>query len=285
MVAPRLPVREQQNLFADDDDHVWYSVSDKDPRAVQLYLRHYSARSNRSKPRQMAAQAKGREGGIVGTSDYLALMTRNYDALFVWKRYPDGVSRDGKQRGVVCSVFRNEGPTLSSALIREADSLAWRRWPGERHYTYVWDDKVKTSKHRGRNPVGWCFQKADWRVCGRNADGRLTVLERLPDVTQAEAPPGPALGRPGGRVMAADRAELDEMWAARAKRENFIAAWRSEHPDQTYSDRWKCPLCGYVVQVADAGDRPIASRVMVHIDVHGQDWIDYEQAGQMEGEP
>ena len=63
-------------------------------------------------------------------------------------------------------------------------------------------------------------------------------------------------------------------------RARFAAAWREAHPDQTYSDRWTCSLCGYVVQVAEAGDRPIASRVVSHIDAHGQDWLDLEQAGQ-----
>jgi hypothetical protein len=29
------------------------------------------------------------------------------------------------------------------------------------------------------NP-GYCFKQAGWRTCGRNKDGRLTILERLP---------------------------------------------------------------------------------------------------------
>jgi hypothetical protein len=129
-VRPPLPPLHQPSLWAPEG--YWFEVSDKDPRAVAMYLRHYSASQNRRKPRQQAAQEQGREGGIAGTGDFLALMTEDRDALFVWKRYPGGVSRDGSQRGVVRSVFRNEGPTLSSALIMEADELAWRRWPGER---------------------------------------------------------------------------------------------------------------------------------------------------------
>jgi hypothetical protein len=176
-VAPSLRDREQVYFLPDPDDVLWFSVSDRDARAVTLYLRHYSAAKNRNKPRQRAAQ---REGGIAGTGDYLALMTANYDALYVWKRYPGGLSINGAQRGVVCSVFRNEGPTRSSDLIRAACTLAWRRWPGERLYTYVWDDRVATSKQHGRNAVGWCFRKAGWRVCGRTKD-RLTILECFPD--------------------------------------------------------------------------------------------------------
>jgi hypothetical protein len=152
----------------------WFSVSDKDPRAVAMYRRHYSAAKNRDLPRQRAARLSRREGGIAGTGDYLALMTPLCDALFVWKRYPGGLSINGNQQGIVCSVFRNEGPTLSSDLIREADALAWHRWPGERLYTYVWDDKIRST-----NP-GYCFIKAGWRKCGR-AKGRLTILEILPE--------------------------------------------------------------------------------------------------------
>ncbi len=76
--------------------------------------------------------------------------------------------------GIECLIFRNEGPILSSTLIREADELAWARWPGERHFTYVWDAKVRST-----NP-GFCFKRAGWHPCGRNADGRLTILEILP---------------------------------------------------------------------------------------------------------
>jgi hypothetical protein len=53
--------------------------------------------------------------------------------------------------------------------------LAWQRWPGKRLFTYVWDAKVKSA-----NP-GYCFKKAGWQHCGRNADGRLTILEKLPE--------------------------------------------------------------------------------------------------------
>jgi hypothetical protein len=34
---------------------------------------------------------------------------------------------------------------------------------------------------------GYCFKQAGWRACGRNADGRLTILELLP-VAEVAAP-------------------------------------------------------------------------------------------------
>lgn len=58
-------------------------------------------------------------------------------------------------------------------LIREADELAWQRWPGERHFTYVDDSKIRSS-----NP-GYCFLKAGWQRAGRSKTNRLTLLERV----------------------------------------------------------------------------------------------------------
>lgn len=102
----------------------------------------------------------------------MVLLTATEDALFVWRHMlrPDL----GGQEGVACSIFRNEGSVLSSVLIREACELASRRWPGLRLFTYVADAKIRST-----NP-GACFKKAGWRACGRNADGRLTILELLP---------------------------------------------------------------------------------------------------------
>lgn len=74
----------------------------------------------------------------------------------------------------MCSIFRNESEVLSSLLIEEACQLAWQRWPRQRLFTYVWDDKVKSP-----NP-GYCFKLAGFKYCGRNKDGRLSLLERLP---------------------------------------------------------------------------------------------------------
>ncbi len=84
--------------------------------------------------------------------------------------------------GVCCAVFRNESPVLSSELIREAEQLAWARWPHARLYTYVNPRKIKSV-----NP-GFCFKRANWRECGHTAGG-LVILEKLP---AEEVPPGNA---------------------------------------------------------------------------------------------
>ena len=143
----------------------WIGVRDADPRAVALYRRHYSAK-NPARPRFGTNYAK-----FCGPGRHSVYLTTDGLALWVWRL--SKVRRDG-QTGIECSIFRNEGPLRSSDLIREAMDLAWSRWPGQRLFTYVWDTKVKSV-----NP-GYCFKMADWKACGRNADGRLTILECWP---------------------------------------------------------------------------------------------------------
>lgn len=96
----------------------------------------------------------------------MVLLTVENDALFVWRKFIDS----GGQQGVNCAIFRNEGNFTSSSLITEAVELAWRRWPGERLYTYVNPKKIKSS-----NP-GYCFQVAGWKKFGVTKGG-LLILE------------------------------------------------------------------------------------------------------------
>ena len=140
----------------------WIGIHDADPRGIALYCRHYTSRR---------LPLGRRRTKFVGPGEHLVLLTVGADALFVWRRF----FSDAGEIGVNCAVFRNEGPVLSSDLILEAEELAWQRWPGQRLYTYVWDAKVQSV-----NP-GYCFKMAGWRVCGRNKDGRLTILEKQPN--------------------------------------------------------------------------------------------------------
>jgi hypothetical protein len=151
-------------LFPDVDGY-WYASYRSDPRAAALYRRHYSARKN--------AKHGRRDFNFMGPGECMVLLTSDCLAVFAWQRSVGAPRLDG-QDGVCCTLFRNEGPVLSSTLIREASDLAWGRWPGERLFTYVWDAEVKSA-----NP-GYCFLRAGWRRCGRNADGRLTLLECQP---------------------------------------------------------------------------------------------------------
>ena len=140
----------------------WIGVHDGDRRAVALYRRHYSAKST----------VGWHQGGrFCGPGKHNVFLTTDGLALWVWRLQTFRL--DG-QDGIECSIFRNEGPLRSSHLILEAEELAWRRWPGQRLFTYVWPAKVKSV-----NP-GYCFKVAGWKQCGWNADGRLIILEKLP---------------------------------------------------------------------------------------------------------
>lgn len=142
----------------------WRPARDGDRIALELYLRHYSARR----------YSDGRARALfVGPGEKLVLVAHDDTAVFVWRRF---ISMDD-QVGICCAIFRNEGEALSSDLIREADAIADARWPAEaRHYTYVAPRKVRSS-----NP-GYCFLMAGWRRAGLTKGGhgrdQLVVLER-----------------------------------------------------------------------------------------------------------
>ena len=125
--------------------------------------RHYSARhyTDGRKP------AKS-----LGPGEYMLLMTPDSRAVFSWVK--NTVERKDGKVGVYCSIFRNEGPILSSDLIREAAQLAWERWPRQRLFTYVDANKVQS-----HNP-GYCFLMAGWERTGFSKSGKL-LLEIMPD--------------------------------------------------------------------------------------------------------
>lgn len=149
----------------------WFPSHRADPRGLALYLRHYSAyRYADGRPRRQ----------FVAGMEHMVLLGGDCAALWVWTRAKPEYRADG-QTGCNCVIFRNEGPILSSLLVAEADELAWRRWPGERHFTYVDPGKVRHKRDAGR-----CFLKAGWRYV-RTENGEryrskrgLLLLERLP---------------------------------------------------------------------------------------------------------
>ena len=109
---------------------------------------------------------------FVGPGERIVLLTPDAGALFVWRRFVE--PGQSEPRGTYCSVFRREwGCWPVSAMILAAEELAWRRWPGERLYTYVAPWMVRSS-----NP-GYCFQVVGWRKCRTTARG-LVELEKLP---------------------------------------------------------------------------------------------------------
>jgi len=150
-------------LDAPTSSQHWRVARDGEPLGSALSRRHYSARR----------YADGRRPALfVGPGEKLVLIAHDDAALFVWRRFIDASG----QTGVNCAVFRNESTKLSSELIADAEPFAWRRWPGQRLYTYVDADAIRST-----NP-GFCFQRAGWRRCGVTKGG-LIVLERLPHIS------------------------------------------------------------------------------------------------------
>jgi len=158
-------------MFSVTEMGYWLSVPDGDPRAFAFYKRHYNYRDYKDGRRN-------RHGNpsrflIMGPGNKLVLLGNDERALFGWRRGIDA----SQGYGVSCTIFRNEGERLSSDLIKEADQLAWQRWPERRHFTYVNPCVVKSS-----NP-GYCFIKAGWRKCGLTKGG-LIILEIENDGTK-----------------------------------------------------------------------------------------------------
>lgn len=146
----------------------WIQVKDGNPTARALFSRHYTY--NRRRDQISLWYAKNRNYTlIVGPGEKMVMLTEDNLALFVWRKFR---SMD-HQEGVNCAVFRNESPTLSSELIRAADVIAWERWPGERHYTYVDPKKTRHKRDPGR-----CFIKAGWKHAGWTKKG-LRILDIL----------------------------------------------------------------------------------------------------------
>jgi hypothetical protein len=140
-------------------DAIWIEVKDGNDSARSLFDGHYSRYH----------YADGRKPKLfVGPGEKMVLLTPCARAMFVWRKF---ISGDGQQ-GVNCAVFHNEGAGVASELIREADALAWERWPGERLYTYVDASRV----HRSRTP-GRCFLKAGWCYM-LDSNGAMVVTKK-----------------------------------------------------------------------------------------------------------
>jgi protein gp37 len=130
---------------------LWWLTKDGDPLGMELARRHYSAWKNR--------EPKIRQ--FVGPGQKLVLRTGDGDALWAWRKFID----DSGQKGVCCTIFRNEGPLESSELVRQACRIADAIWPDQRRYTFIDPSKVAS-----KNP-GYCFKLAGWKLV-RDAHGR-----------------------------------------------------------------------------------------------------------------
>lgn len=144
-------------------DTTWIPVAKFTPAAARLADDHYSRRTFGSPQFMPPGQT-------------LVLMTPDELAVFGWWRpHPDsGIKAMNGLDGWTCTIFRNTGSHLSSYLIIEAERELLTRYDcgPDGLITYVWDSKV-----RSVNP-GYCFKVAGWKVTGRSADGRKTLLQK-----------------------------------------------------------------------------------------------------------
>lgn len=166
-------------LELDNPFGIWLLTKDGDPAAYQIMRRHYTFHEYKDNRRHNILNPN--RYLFCGPGEKLVLVTSNYDALFVWRKFID---KSG-QSGVNCAVFRNESERLSSELILAAEEIAWIKWPGARLYTYVNAMKIKST-----NP-GYCFKMAGWKECGYSSAKKLLILEKL-----YELPTPPALYSP-----------------------------------------------------------------------------------------
>lgn len=142
----------------------WLRSNRADPRALPLADRHY----NRQKPGSPQFVPPGR---------CLVLLTEPADALWVTS-YPQAEYVQHAWAGaMVCSLFRNEGPALSSTLIMAAVAATRAVWepPALGIVTFVDPEKTRRKRDPGR-----CYRRAGWEPVGYTAGG-LVALQLPPD--------------------------------------------------------------------------------------------------------
>ena len=125
----------------------WHEVTKYDARARALADRHYS----RQRPGAAQFMPPGRT--LVLLSD---------DELAVW-----GVCENIDPRGAVrwrVTIFRNEGPLLSSRLIELATRATRDHWRGREPGCDL-TTEVDPLEVESANP-GFCFKRAGWSLVG-----------------------------------------------------------------------------------------------------------------------
>lgn len=159
---------------------LWKESWRTDPIAKQIADRHY----NRQNPNSPNFVPPGR---------CLVLLSVNHDAFWVTSYPFKEYVLHAWGGAFVCSAFRNEGPTLSSDLIRSACSATAATWdiPPLGMITFIDTKKVRKKRDWGR-----CYRKAGFRdaicpihsgespdcaACASRTKSGLVALQLLPD--------------------------------------------------------------------------------------------------------
>lgn len=151
----------------------WLATNQCDPLCLKLADRHYS----RQKPGSDRFMPPGRMLVLRTVAGDAVWGTAWPFAQYVNREWPDAM---------LCSIFRNESPELSSELVREA--LACTHWkypelPPNGMITMINEGKVRRKRDPGR-----CFRKAGFEPCGRTKGG-LLVLQCSPENWPEPEPP------------------------------------------------------------------------------------------------
>lgn len=153
-----------------------------DPIVASLADRHYSRRPSSIGSGQFSPP--GRK--IVLRGESAAWVSLWPDPRYVDHAWPDAW---------ICTLFRNEGPQLSSDLIRAAVSATRWEWPDvpdRGMVTFIDPAKVRHKRDPGR-----CFLRAGFRAAGATGGG-LVVLALAPCDMPA---PAAAIGAQLGLVL------------------------------------------------------------------------------------
>ncbi len=129
----------------------WVEVNKCHPVAVSLADRHYT--------RQTPGAAQFTRPGV-----NLVLVREDGTVVWVtWRPIPQ-VGRKDQLEAWECTLFRNEGASLSSDIIRQAVDITWRRWgwpPKDGFITAIGIEQ--TAKRRGKHSrPGACYIAAGW---------------------------------------------------------------------------------------------------------------------------
>ena len=163
----------------------WHVSHRADPRARELADRHYSRQSH-GHPQ------------FVPPGRCIVLLTRNADALWVTS-WPFAQYVKHEWAGAwTCSLFRNQGPCLSSELIIQAVACTRHVWPSVPDLGFI--TFVDQSKVRRKRDPGRCFIRAGFHHVGQTQGGLLAfqlLAHEMPEALE----PGPWLETPGQRTL------------------------------------------------------------------------------------
>lgn len=159
---------------------VWHRSHRFDKRALPLADRHYNRRKVGSPQ-------------FVPPARCLVLLTADADALWVTSYPIAAYVRHAWAGAWVCSLFRNEGPLLSSRLIEAAVAATRTAWepPPLGMVTFVDPGKTRRKRDPGR-----CYRRAGWTPVGMTKGG-LVALQILPPDMPEPDPPLPLIVHEG----------------------------------------------------------------------------------------